>query len=358
MTDFLRTSLSKYVSTETARLMALSAYRRAVRTPSPPPPAPLTPLQLRLSPHGTDVAGVALTAALATSTPKRGEHGLCVASHTRRGVTTYSLTFVKGSRSRFQEDRLAGGLLLHALAEACSLPSEWPACGRDELSPDEAVVCDRRDVADATAALLSGAVSVVELYAGSLAALSAARPKVLLPGSFNPLHEGHVGLLRTACELLGEGTVGGFELAVTNADKGTMGRDELERRAAQFTSGAAFGGAAGAPPQFSLVLTDAPLFVQKAELLPDTVFLVGVDTALRIVMPKYYGDSAERMAAVLSQIAGHGCSFLVAGRLMAGVWVEPNAVRPPPGFEGLFRSLPTFRADISSTELREREARR
>jgi len=64
-----------------------------------------TLLQLRLSPAGTDVVGVALTAALATATPKRGEHACHVASHSRRGTVSYALTLAKGARDRFNEAR-------------------------------------------------------------------------------------------------------------------------------------------------------------------------------------------------------------------------------------------------------------
>ena len=62
-----------------------------------------------------------LTAALATSTPKRGEHGVFVAAQSARGVVTYGLTLAKGLRGRVGEDRVAGALFVHALAEACGV---------------------------------------------------------------------------------------------------------------------------------------------------------------------------------------------------------------------------------------------
>lgn len=194
---------------------------------------------------------------------------------------------------------------------------------------------------DALGDLLAGRLPVVQLHAGQVTAVGAASPRVLLPGSFNPVHVGHRQLLQTACAAVGPGATGGFELSVTNADKGVLPRHDVERRAAQFTLDGGM-----------LVLTDAPLFVQKARLLPGTVFVVGVDTALRIVMPKYYGGSEEAMRDVLQSILDCGCSFLVAGRLMDGVFIEPASVVAPPGLEGLFRSLPAFRNDISSTQLR------
>ena len=190
--------------------------------------------------------------------------------------------------------------------------------------------------------------------------MGAARPTVLLSGSFNPLHEGHTALLAAAVAAAGPGAVGGYELSVVNADKGALPRDELERRAAQFAQRGGGGGGddgGGMPhPPPSLVLTDAPLFAAKAALLPGTTFVVGIDTALRVCMPKYYGGDNAAMAAVLAGIRDAGCSFLVAGRLVDGAWREAGAVAPPPGFENLFRCIPAFRADISSTELRQRAA--
>jgi hypothetical protein len=85
---------------------------------------------------------------------------------------------------------------------------------------------------------------------------------------------------------------------------------------------------------------------------------VGWDTAARIVLPKYYGDSDAAMALVLADIAAQGCHFLVAGRrddkgdgsfrTLADIALPP---RCPPG---LFCEIPevAFRADVSSTALR------
>jgi hypothetical protein len=171
--------------------------------------------------------------------------------------------------------------------------------------------------------LLAGRVPVIQLQRGAVAAVGAAAPTVLLPGSFNPLHTGHTQLLQAACDAVGGGATGGFELSVTNADKGVLPRGEVENRERQFAAGV-----------HALVLTDAPLFVQKAALLPGTVFVVGVDTALRIVMPKYYGGSEAAMTETLHTIMRHKCSFLVAGRLVDGAFVEPTAVAAPPGLEG------------------------
>ena len=43
-------------------------------------------------------------------------------------------------------------------------------------------------------------------------------------------------------------------------------------------------------------------------------FVVGVDTAVRVVDPKYAGGSEETLRGDLEKIRRAGCRFLVAGR--------------------------------------------
>ena len=91
------------------------------------------------------------------------------------------------------------------------------------------------------------------------------RSKIVLPGSFNPLHKGHRQLLDTAVKCFEAETSGDsphmegcFELSIGNADKGVLPAEEVRRRVAQFTS-------EGLP----VLLTRAPLFTDKSQLLQD-----------------------------------------------------------------------------------------
>ena len=47
-------------------------------------------------------------------------------------------------------------------------------------------------------------------------------------------------------------------------------------------------------------------------------FVVGFDTAARLVMPKYYGDSHTRMVLDFERLRLNGCGFIVAGRVDGG----------------------------------------
>ena len=57
----------------------------------------------------------------------------------------------------------------------------------------------------------------------------------------------------------------------------------------------------------------APLYTNKARLLPRSTFVVGYDTAIRLVMPRYYGGETG-MLLQFAELKHRGCSFLVAGR--------------------------------------------
>ena len=166
-------------------------------------------------------------------------------------------------------------------------------------------------------------------------------PRFLLPGSFNPLHDGHRGMFAAATRRLGPG--GAFELSVTNVEKAALTDDEVMRRLVAFE---------GYHP---LWLTRAPTFVEKARLFPGAVFVVGADTAARIVQPRFYAESADRMRSALAEIRAAGCSFLVAGRVDGGGrFIDRDALSLQEEFANLFGAIAEgeFRLDVSSTMLR------
>ena len=54
----------------------------------------------------------------------------------------------------------------------------------------------------------------------------------------------------------------------------------------------------------------APLFLHKARLFRSSTFVIGHDTYVRLVDPKYYASLEE----TLSEFADLGTRFVVAGR--------------------------------------------
>ena len=80
--------------------------------------------------------------------------------------------------------------------------------------------------------LVAGELDRVTVQPDGQMMLSAPRPLVLLPGSFNPLHEGHVSLARAAGELRRQPVA--FETSVTNVDKAAADRRDGETPACGF----------------------------------------------------------------------------------------------------------------------------
>lgn len=158
----------------------------------------------------------------------------------------------------------------------------------------------------------------------------------ICPGSFFPLHEGH-RKMREAAEIFLGGRIL-FELTVRNADKPPLDYLSIETRASQFAPG-------------ELVLSAVPRFDQKAELFPDCAFVVGYDTALRILDRRFYPQG--ELESALDWIAQRNCRFLVASRRIGSQIRSRNDLEIPSGYANLFEDLPGFLADVSSSEIRE-----
>ena len=130
---------------------------------------------------------------------------------------------------------------------------------------------------------------------------------------------------------------------MTNVDKPTLTTKETEGRVSQFRGRGA------------VVLTRADTYHKKAALFLGCTFVIGWDTAVRLVEPRYYGGDQAAMTAALLDIWAAGCRFLVAGRQIEGKYRTLADAGGPQAFEGLFQSIPesVFRLDISSTALRD-----
>ena len=178
-------------------------------------------------------------------------------------------------------------------------------------------------------------------------------PRLVLPGSFNPLHRGHAGMAELASQATGHPLY--FELSVINADKPQLDRQDTQGRLLPALSGKPGGGPLWAP--HGLLLANLPRFDLKARQFPGAILVVGVDTWVRIADPAFYPDND--MAGRLKMIAGSGCRFLVFGRLLGDRFQSLDDLSRLGRFPSTLLDISDpvsqqqFRCDLSSTELRD-----
>ena len=323
--DFLGQIPDQYVAPETAGLLAGRAVSRAQRLWHGPEP----------------VIGLACTATIVTDRPKLGEHRAHICAWTAEKIIHHSLHLHKGARNRKGEEGLVSQLLLNALAEAYGLETRLalPLVTGDEHE------CSRAGVTDVASELLQGEIDHFSVGAGGLLG-KPINGAAVLSGAFNPLHQGHTALAEAAAGMLGTEVV--FELAAVNADKPPMAEEQVLGRLLQFAG------------RYPVLVSAAPTFLAKARLFPGTTFVVGYDTAARIIQPRFYGGGEGQMIAALVEIREHGCRFLVAGRRdRQGKFHEADELVVPDTLQDLFQSLPgsLFRRDISSSEIRTKTGR-
>jgi nicotinamide mononucleotide (NMN) deamidase PncC len=302
LAEFLGAPPEQAASLATARAMAMAAFARA----------------RSLVPDATHPFGLATTASLATNRDKRGNHRVHVALQTLAASRSFSLALEKGARSRLAEERVTRDLGAYALALLLNESPTVPGA----LRADERIEAHATIAPPAWQDLLSGRIAAVA------EPQSASWPRALLPGAFDPLHDGHRAMARHAARRLGHGVA--FELCIRNVDKPPLDYVSIAERLARFE--------ADAP----VWLTRAPTFVEKARTFPGVTFVLGTDTLVRIADPRYYGADRDGRDQAIAEMRELGVTFLVFGRRTGARFGVPEA---------------EFRDDVSSTALRGRGSR-
>ncbi|KAJ6721186.1 NICOTINAMIDE MONONUCLEOTIDE ADENYLYLTRANSFERASE [Salix viminalis] len=277
---------SQHCSRQTAEEMALLAYNRG----------------LKLSRPGDPVVGVGFTGSLASSRPKfRGSQVLLVNKNIRSTFGIYC-HIVQGPEN--------SGARRYSFKSA---PTQgYCKCMQSPGS-------------------IYGKICFKVYPFSSETYTSTAERKIILSGSFDPLHEGHIKLLEVATSICGNGYPC-FEISSVNADKPPLSVSQIKDRIKQFEK-------AGK----RVIISNQPFFYKKAELFPGSAFVIGADTVARLINPKYYGGDYGKMLEVLDGCKRIGCTFLVGGRNVDGVFKVLEDFDIPDTLKDMFVSIPADR---------------
>lgn len=303
MRELLKSEVDSYCSKGTACMLAMQAYQRS-----------------RSLADSEELFGLACTASLRSSNPKRGPHRAHIALQTPQKTIHWELDFQKGELSRDGEERRLADVVVSSLLSGLDVAEDSTLAPADlEVATSDLsdLLLDRRGHVNKSA-------------------------NAFLPGSFNPLHRGHRMMKQIAEKTLGCEVQ--YELCIHNVDKPTLNYIELRNRLKQFAPG-------------EYVLTNAPKFVDKAAALNNdssATFVVGVDTLKRIVSPTYYRDQVTLRDDSIKELLHLGTEFLVFGRVDKGNFVTLDDIEIPSELKPRCRGISEtdFRDDISSTELR------
>ncbi len=289
----------KYCSADTARNMAMASYQRA-RVLSPE-----TPLE--------HLFGLGVTCSLGKYGPERPDRKHLAYVSLQTHDTTYTFGADLEHHDRHEEEELVAQVSLQVVGMACGFEKpDWlhrnPGWFKSVEESEE------RPFSPLVYRLVNGLTQVTSIVINPHAL---ERPKVILPGSFNPLHKCHLMMAQASFEGAGgEATKGvpvDLEISVLNVDKPALNYYALNRRIEQITSEVT-----GKPFIGQLYLTAAPTFKHKSGLfgnaLQDVTILVGRDTLRRINDPKYC-DRGCTLGIDLDFLEIHNTKFLAFHRV-------------------------------------------
>ena len=327
--EFLGGNPDAYCSDRTTRQLAVAGWQRSIK----------------LSSQGRNNVGIAATASLRSGKPKMGQHRVHVATHRVQETVTATLQLKKNARSRLEEEHVAALLCLDVLVSAVTETSNHP--WRKELEslllPEEEIVRNEYKAPVRWQKLWSSEEFEVPIEINGAGQtrqrLGNVNNRLIFSGSFSPLHEGHLAMARIA-EEIAERPVE-WELSVTNVDKPMLDYIEVSQRVEQFEGK-------------TLWLSRAATFIEKVHIFPQSTFVMGADTYVRLIDPKYYQGSQKRLNDAMRTICRQSQGLIVFGRMQDKEFQNPTTCDVPPALREItyFVSEREFRMDISSSGIR------
>jgi len=268
--------------------------------------------------------GISVTASLATTYTKIGDHKFYISVQTESFTKSIECLLIKGSRSREEEEQLITEYVLSLVAECCGIEKNMPH--HDEIPVIHTIKAEK-----SWKKLLNNDVNFISSDRST--------PELIFPGSFNPLHDGHLRMRELAEKKTGMRAT--FEICARNADKPPLTFHEIKRTLDQFTD------------NDSWVMTSAGRFSEKAEMFPNSVFIIGADTLMRVFDEKFYSNKKD-MLDHIDRFNDHNINFLVFGRKVNKKFTSLRDIVIPENIKDRCTGFEegSFRDDISSTELR------
>lgn len=334
MADFLGSVPEQFCSEPTARRIAAMAWQKAQKYERHPIPDPNSPQD--------HIFGFALTAALASTTPHRGEHRAYAAFHSASRTVSYALELEKGVLDRDGEEELTAAWALDLIAEFCG------------TQPAVHTPANECQAETAWSRVLTGKLPYIEIFRdGTIRETLSPETIGIFPGSYAPIHAGHCEIHRLAEQRLGGRTA--LELAILNADKPPLDFVTIRGRLTRIFEMPEFTGQ-------SVLLSGLPFFTQKAEHFPNRTFAVGMDTLERINSVKYHSGEPLLLEKSHMLLKERGARFLVFGRVRKNdEGTQSFETFIPERFPETLRSICSgiseseFRSDLSSTQIRARK---
>lgn len=330
--DLIRKEPSIYASPQTARDMAMSAYRRALF------------LNTDTEKKANDLIGIGVTCKLTKNEEDRkGRSHEVHFAYQSYNVTGVSSFFLKENAKREEQENIASRIIIDRIAAICGLekrPAILPENALTEKTMKKEAYADG-PVAELLLRTLEDINSKEHVEPLKVdMGISSNEPRIILSGSFDPCHKNHIEMAKIASRKCN--TPVDLEISLANVDKPPIDLISLEGRIDSILNyhDKRYMG--------NLYLTNSPLFADKAVLFPDCIFIIGTDTLNRLFNKRYYRNG-EDTESLLDHFKKYNTRFMVFMRKHSEISKD---IEIPDICEII--SLETYMDDgTSSTKIRE-----